>query len=217
MLRFQPAKTRDEPIEVLCLGAHGDDIEIGCGGAIIRLAEEHPSLSVTWIVLSSGGDRKEEILASARAFLDKARSTRILIETFRDGFFPSLAGPIKEYFERRKLDVSPDLIFTHARDDAHQDHRLVSELTWNTWRDHAILEYEIPKYDGDLGRPNLYVSLDEALARQKASLIRAHFASQAKRAWFTEDVFLAIMRLRGVESRSSGGFAEAFHGRKLVV
>jgi LmbE family N-acetylglucosaminyl deacetylase len=217
MLRFIPEKNRDGSLRVLCLGAHGDDIEIGCGATILRLAREFPGLSATWVVFSADDRREEECRASAGDFLAEARSREVVIERFRDGFFPSLFGPIKERFEDLKREVSPDLVFTHSRDDAHQDHRILSELAWNTWRDHAILEYEIPKYDGDLGRPGLFVTLDEPTARKKSSLIVHHFKSQMHRSWFREDVFLSLMRLRGVESRSPGGYAEAFTCRKLAL
>lgn len=202
---------------VLCLGAHGDDLEIGCGATMLRLAEEYPRLAVTWVVFSADDCREPEARASAGAFLETAHAARIVVERFRDGFFPSLTGSLKERFEGLKRELDPDLIFTHFREDAHQDHRVISELTWNTWRDHAILEYEIPKYDGDLGRPNFFVALQEDVARKKASLIVRHFASQAAKPWFSEEVFLALMRLRAVESRAPGGFAEAYHCRKLLL
>lgn len=217
MLRFTPEKDRNAELAVLCLGAHGDDLEIGCGGTLLRLAEEYPRLAVTWVVFSADDRREPEVRASAGAFLEQAHAARVVVERFRDGFFPSLAGGLKERFERLKREVDPDLIFTHCREDAHQDHRVICELTWNTWRDHTILEYEIPKYDGDLGRPNFFVAFQEDVARKKASLIVRHFASQAAKPWFSEEVFLALMRLRAVESRAPGGFAEAYHCRKLVL
>lgn len=217
MLRFTPDKNRSAELTVLCLGAHSDDLEIGCGGTILRLAEEYSRLAVTWVVFSADDNREPEARLSAGAFLEKAYSSRIVVEQFRDGFFPSLAGVLKERFEGLKREVDPDVIFTHFREDAHQDHRVICELTWNTWRDHAILEYEIPKYDGDLGRPNFYVALEESIARKKASLILRHFESQAAKPWFSEDTFLALMRLRAVESRAPGRFAEAYHCRKIVI
>jgi LmbE family N-acetylglucosaminyl deacetylase len=217
MLRFTPGKDRNGALELLCIGAHGDDLEIGCGGTILRLAEEFPGLSVTWVVLSADERRARETRSSASELLEAVRAKRIAVEGFRDGFFPSSIGEIKEYFERLKRSVAPDLVFTHFGGDAHQDHRIVCELTWNTWRDHAVFEYEIPKYDGDLGRPNIFVPLDETLARKKVSLITRHFESQSHRPWFAEDVFLSLMRLRGIEARSAGGYAEAFYCRKLVV
>lgn len=184
---------------------------------MLRLAEEYPRLAVTWVVFSADDCREAEARASAGAFLEKVHAARVVVERFRDGFFPSLAGNLKERFERLKSEVDPDLIFTHFREDAHQDHRVICELTWNTWRDHAILEYEIPKYDGDLGRPNFFVALQEGVARKKASLIVRHFGSQAAKPWFSEEVFLALMRLRAVESRAPDGYAEAYHCRKLVL
>lgn len=202
---------------VLCLGAHSDDIEIGCAGTLLKLtAEEHP-LEVTWIVLSAGERREREARASAEAVLARAKSTRIEVQQFRDGFFPAQVGALKEYFEALKPRVAPDLIFTHYRQDLHQDHRLVGELTWQTFRDHFILEYEIPKYDGDLGTPNVFVHLDEAQCRQKIDLLLTHFASQRDRRWFSEDLFRAALRMRGMEANAPDGYAEAFHGRKVVL
>ncbi len=203
-----------ERLEVLCLGAHPDDIEIGCGGTLLRLARERPGLHVHWIVLSGEGDRLAEAHRGAELFLGDVEHD-VLVEGFRDGFFPYVGSRVKEFFEELKGRVSPDLIFTHFRGDRHQDHRTVSDLTWNTFRDHLILEYEVPKYDGDLGRPNCYVPLDERTCRDKAEKLMTAFPTQAGRHWFDESTFLGLMRLRGLESRSPGGFAEAFHGHKL--
>ncbi|MGH3100419.1 MAG: PIG-L deacetylase family protein [Thermoleophilia bacterium] len=202
---------------MLAVGAHADDIEIGCGATILRLVTEHPGLSVDWLVLSGHGDRAGEAGDSAAAFLTGAGATRVMVEGFRDGFFPYDGGAVKERFERLKGEVDPDLILTHRLEDRHQDHRLVAELTWNTFRDHLILEYEIPKYDGDLGSPNAFVHLEEATARRKAALLLDWFPSQRSKRWFTEDLFLALMRLRGMEAGSPTGYAEAFHGRKVVL
>ena len=217
MLGLTINKQRDAPLRVLCLGAHSDDIEIGCGGTILRLARDYPRLSVDWVVFSAAGQREPETLASASQFLADVKDKRILVKDFRDGFFPYIGGEIKEQFEALKRSTSPDLILTHYRSDAHQDHRLICELTWNTFRDHFILEYEIPKYDGDLGGPNLFVPLEEALCRAKVRTILECFDSQRDRHWFTEDTFLALLRLRGVESRSPSGFAEAFYCRKVAL
>jgi LmbE family N-acetylglucosaminyl deacetylase len=206
------------PARVLAIGCHADDIEIGCGGTLLALGERRPDLEVTWLVLSADGTRADEARASATAFLDVV-STRatIAVEAFRDGFFPYLGPAVKERFEELKREISPDLIFTHVGIELHQDHRLVSELTWNTFRDHLILEYEIPKYDADLTAPNVYVPLSEDLVRRKVELLLEHFPSQRDKHWFTEDLFRGLMRVRGMEARSPTQFAEGFRCRKLVL
>jgi len=211
------AAPEDRPLRVLCLGAHCDDIEIGCGGTVLRLVEAFPSAAVHWVVLSSNGERREEALRSAAGFLDGVRRREIAVEAFRESYFPWIGADIKDYFEGLKGRVGPDLILTHHRDDRHQDHRVVCDLTWNTFRDHLILEYEIPKYDGDLGSPNLYVPLSRATARRKVGLLLEHFPSQRARRWFDEDTFLGLMRLRGMEANAPERFAEGFYGRKVVV
>ena len=204
------------PLNVLCLGAHSDDIEIGCGGTILRLTREYPAACVTWIVFSSdGGPRGDEALAGANVFLERAAEKRVVVERFRESFFPFAGEQIKAYFEQIKAGVDPDLVFTHYRADLHQDHKLVSDLTWNTFRRSLILEYEIPKWDGDLGTPNCYVRLPEELVERKIRAICETFQSQRAKHWFTADAFRALMRLRGVESNVM--FAEAFHGRKLAL
>lgn len=204
------------PLQILCLGAHGDDIEIGCGGTILKLVAEYPQIAAHWIVFGTTGHRIEEAYASAHEFLRPVENKKILVQEFRDGFFPYHGAPIKDYFEQMKQQVSPDIIFTHYRQDLHQDHRLICELTWNTFRNHLILEYEIPKYDGDLGVPNFFVHLDERTCQQKVNYLMTHFGTQQNKDWFTEDTFLSLMRLRGVESKSPSKYAEAFYGRKLV-
>ena len=207
----------NKPISsVLCLGAHSDDIEIGCGGTVLRLIEQDPHISFHWVVFSGHGLRKEEAMRSGNAFLEPVKDKKIIVKEFRDGYFPYIGAEIKEYFEQLKRELSPDLIFTHYRDDLHQDHRLINELTWNTFRDHLILEYEVPKFDGDLGVPNFFVHLDEATSRRKIDAILAHFQSQSSRSWFTEETFSSLMRLRGLEARAPQGCAEAFYGRKIV-
>jgi LmbE family N-acetylglucosaminyl deacetylase len=203
------------PLRVLAVGSHADDIEIGCGGTLLRLARTR-ELEVHWIVLSASEERAAEARKSAEAFLDRAASSHIAVEGFRDAFF-RYGGEVKEYFETLKARLSPDLILTHHGSDLHQDHRLVAELTWNTFRDHLILEYEVPKYDGDLGSPNVFVHLDEEAARSKVALLLESFPSQRGRPWFTEDLFMALMRLRGMESASPSGVAEAFYARKVVL
>jgi LmbE family N-acetylglucosaminyl deacetylase len=215
MLELSLGQPVEGGLTVLVVGAHSDDIEIGCGGTMLQLVETVPDLHVCWVVLSASGARAEEARLGATSFLGTTDADLRLAE-FRDGFFPHDGG-VKEFFEQLKADVRPDLVLTHARHDLHQDHRIVCELTWNTFRDHLILEFEIPKYDGDLGSPNVFVPVAERHARRKADLLVEHFASQRSKHWFTADVFLALMRLRGVESRSPTGYAEGFYGRKVRV
>ncbi len=205
-----------KPLKVLAIGSHADDIEIGCGGTLLRLASEHPELEVHWVVLSAAGERAEEAQRSAEGFLRDIAVSQISVEGFRDAFF-RYGGEVKEYFEGLKARVAPDLVLTHHGSDLHQDHKLVAELTWNTFRDHLILEYEIPKYDGDLGAPNVFVALDQETARRKVELLLESFPSQREKHWFTEDLFLALMRLRGMEANSPSGLAEGFYSRKLVL
>lgn len=206
------------PLKLLCLGAHSDDIEIGCGGTVLQLLSGRADLEVVWVVFSSAGVREEEARTSASLFLQQVTlQKRVIVKNFRDGFFPYQGAEIKEFFEELKKDVDPDLIFTHHRHDRHQDHRTISDLTWNTWRRHLILEYEIPKYDGDLGAPNFFVPLDHEVWSRKIEYICDVFRSEANKAWLTEDTFQAILRLRGIECAAPGNYAEAFHCRKLVV
>ncbi len=207
----------ESPYRLLVIGSHADDIEIGCGGTILHLVDSLPKVDVWWVVLSGHGERADEVHRSAEAFLAKVDDRRIIVRDFRDGFFPYIGGEIKSFFEDMKLEVSPDLIFTHYRKDLHQDHRLVSELTWNTFRDHLILEYEVPKYDGDFGSPNVFFHLSESISRQKVENLLTCFRSQRRRRWFTEDLFLSALRLRGMESNSPSRYAEAFYGRKVVL
>jgi LmbE family N-acetylglucosaminyl deacetylase len=203
------------PIErVLALGCHADDIEIGCGGTLIALTRARPGLAVTWVVLAAPGERAGEGRASAQAFLQSAGEADVRVHEFRDGFLPYLGGEVKDVFEGLK-ETRPDLVFTHTRHDLHQDHRLACELTWNTFRNHLILEYEIPKYDGDLGSPNVFVPLDEALVEEKLRVLRDHYGSQRGKHWFDDELFRALMRLRGMESASR--YAEAFTCRKLAL
>ncbi len=213
-LAFEP---REEPLAVLCLGAHADDLEIGCGGTLLKLGEiGHPVL-VTWVVFSALGPRQQEARDSAEVFLARVKTKDIAVKGFRDGFFPSQGQELKEEFEALKQRINPDVIFTHYRNDLHQDHRLVSELTWNTFRNHLILEYEIPKYDGDLGSPNIFVELSESVVRRKVEGILTTFPSQAGKHWFSEDVFMALLRLRGMECAAAARYAEGFYCRKAVL
>lgn len=200
---------------VLCLGAHADDLEIGCSGTLLTLLEQNRHVRVTWVVFSASAERAREAVESARTLLAPAQDKEIIVKEFRDGFFPADGARLKEAFEEIKKSVVPDVIFSHHRADLHQDHRLVADLTWQTFRDHFILEYEVPKYDGDLGAPNVFVPLPEPVCRRKIAHILASFPSQADRRWFREEVFAALLRLRGLESNAPSDHAEAFYVRKL--
>ena len=208
----------DPPLrEILCVGAHCDDLEIGCGGAVLKLTDVPNPPAFTWVVFSSDSRREAEAMRSAEIFLRRAPRSRIVIKKFRDGFLPYEGSLVKEAFEELKGSVAPDLVLTHYRNDLHQDHRLISELTWNTFRDHLILEYEIPKYDGDLGVPNVFLPLDESLCRRKLDAILACFTSQRDKRWFSEELFRSLLRLRGLECNAPDNYAEAFYCRKLLV
>jgi LmbE family N-acetylglucosaminyl deacetylase len=202
---------------VLALGSHSDDIEIGCGATLLALSRARPEVEITWVVLGAEGEREREARASAEAFMGAATSSEVVVHGFRDGFFPYIGGEVKDVFEELKSRLDPDVILTHARHDLHQDHRLVCELTWNTWRDHLILEYEIPKYDGDLGTPNVFVPVSEEIAQEKVKLVLEAFKSQTEKHWFDEELFLGLMRVRGMEGRAPSGYAEAFTCRKLSL
>ena len=208
----------DKIKKVLCLGAHSDDIEIGCGGMILQWLSSHKNLEILWVVFSSGGsEREKEARASAALFLEQAKKKEVMIKDFRDGFFPFDGTNIKTVFEDELKKTSPDVILTHNRKDAHQDHRQIAELTWNTFRDHLILEYEVPKYDGDMGQPNAFVRLDEQASKRKVSYLMEAFQSQRSKHWFQEDTFFSLMRLRGMECNAPSGHAEAFYCHKLVL
>ena len=216
MIELNLNKRRKSLHQILCLGAHSDDLEIGCGGTILKIADIFPNLAITWVVFGSEGVRSDEAGQSANLFLKNVAEKRIIVNNYRDGFFPYIGGEIKDYFEQLKRGISPDIIFTHYRQDLHQDHRLISELTWNTFRNHMILEYEIPKYDGDFGSPNFFVHLNEQICREKIQYLFDVFKSQHGKHWFTEDTFQSLMRLRGVESSAPERYAEAFYCRKMV-
>lgn len=207
----------DEPLRVLFLGAHSDDIEIGCGGTILELLRARPDAEVRWAVFSAPGLRATEALSSARRFIGKRASNGVELHEFRDGFFPALLGPIKDAFESIASTFTPNVVFTHCREDRHQDHRIISDLAWNTFRRATILEYEIPKWDGDLTVPNCYVPLSPTAARRKLRFLIEGFASQRSKDWFDEETFRGLARLRGVECRAPSGYAEAFFGRKLTL
>ena len=215
MLRLELGLTPDSSATVLFLGAHSDDIEIGCGGTILRLAERYPHARFVWVVLSSNPTRAEEARRSYEAFLGEASHKTIEIKEFRDGYFPFDGSSIKDFFEDLKTREDPELVFTHYRHDRHQDHRLVSDLTWNTFRNHFILEYEIPKYDGDMGSPNLFMSLPADVSNRKVNHLMDCFDSQRSHKWFTPETFLGLMRVRGMECNADDGYAEAFYGRKV--
>jgi LmbE family N-acetylglucosaminyl deacetylase len=201
---------------ILCLGAHCDDIEIGCGGTVLKLLEAQPGIHVDWVVFSSDEEREPEARAGADAFLGAAEAN-VRIETFRQRFFPYVAAEVKDFFDELGASTQPDVVFTHFGDDRHQDHRLLSELAYNTFRDHLILEYEIPKWDGDLGRPSVYVRLEPEHVERKVESIWTVFESQRDKHWFSKETFQAVMRLRGIECKAPSGYAEAFYCRKLVL
>jgi LmbE family N-acetylglucosaminyl deacetylase len=205
-----------ESLRLLCLGAHSDDIEIGCGGTILRITAEIPDLAVRWIVFSGDERRGTEARNSAAAVLEHVSEKQMEVLGFRDGYFPSQSADIKDYFETVKRDFDPSLILTHCQNDAHQDHRLLAELTFNTFRNHLVLEYEIPKYDGDLGNPNFFVPLARAQLQRKIDTISHHFVSQRGRSWFVNETFVAMARLRGIGCNAPEGVAEAFYVRKIV-
>jgi LmbE family N-acetylglucosaminyl deacetylase len=204
-------------LKILFLGAHSDDIEIGCGGTILRLAKQYPEAVFDWVVFSAIGDRQTEAQRSANLFVQAPQLRKPLFKAFPDGFMPYVGAEVKAAFEELKRTLSPDVVFTHNRKDAHQDHRLIADLTWNTFRDHLILEYEIPKYDGDLGRPNFFVPLDNEVCEAKVRFLMEAFETQRNRRWFEPETFRGLMRLRGMECNAPSGFAEAFYCRKVVV
>jgi LmbE family N-acetylglucosaminyl deacetylase len=217
VLNLDLAFAKDRSPRLLCLGAHADDIEIGCGGTIIELLRRHPDSEVHWAVFSAAGARRKEAERAARRFLAGAAKFTITIHDFRDGFLPYEGASVKEAFELLKDGFEPDVVFTHYRDDLHQDHRLVNELTGNTFRNHLVLEYEIPKFDGDLGAPNAFAPLPVATCDEKVDAILDSYTTQRDKFWFTGDTFRSILRLRGVEARSASGFAEAFYARKIPI
>ncbi len=216
MMQLNLNVPRNGQLNVLCLGCHSDDIEIGCGGTILRLAQEYPGAVFHWVVFSATGVRHEEARRAATLFAGETRLKGPLLKTFQDGFMPFNGAEVKAVFEELKS-VSPDIIFTQNRKDFHQDHRLIGELTWNTFRNHLILEYEIPKYDGDMGQPTVFVPLELDVCRKKVQNLFEAFQSQKAKRWFQEDTFMALMRLRGMECNAPSGFAEAFYSHKLVL
>lgn len=214
-----PLRLLDKPgkLDVLCLGAHADDIEIGCGGTLLTLVERGYRLRVYWVVLSADGERAAEARGSAEALLGARAELKLDIGAFRDSHFPADFAQLKARLSTIRRDCNPDVVFTHSLDDRHQDHRLVGELTWQTWRDHLVLEYEIPKYEGDLSRPNAYVALSASAATTKVDHLMRHFGTQRSKDWFTADTFRGLMRLRGIECRAPDGLAEGHLARKLLL
>ena len=217
MFQLRLDRRSKEPCKVLCLGAHSDDIEIGCGGTILRLLQVYPQAEVWWVVFSAMGPRRREAQNSAKDFLEGAAKRTVIVKNFRESYLPFHGEKVKDFFESIKSRVSPDIVFTHYRHDLHQDHRVISEFTWNTFRNHLILEYEIPKYDGDLGVPNTFVPLEQTTCRSKVNSLLTHFHSQQGKPWFSKDLFLSLMRLRGMECNASSRYAEAFYTRKVVL
>jgi LmbE family N-acetylglucosaminyl deacetylase len=208
---------KSQPLSLLCIGAHADDIEIGAGGTILTGIAKGVELHVHWSVLSAQGSRRDEAITGASMFLEGAKSRRVEIAEFRDGYFPCQRESIKNWFEDLKGRCNPDIILTHHIDDKHQDHRLAAELTYNTFRDHLVLGFEIPKWDGDLSRPNAYIALSEATMMQKIALTFEVFDTQRSKEWFDEGVFRGLARLRGMESRAPERYAEAFHASKFAL
>jgi LmbE family N-acetylglucosaminyl deacetylase len=216
MIKLSLGRTNSEPLTILCLGAHSDDIEIGCGGTLLQLIQGSTKPKFCWVVLSAAGRRSEEARRAADQFTAGCEK-ELIVKDFRDGYLPYDGGLVKDFFEQLKSRVNPDLIFTHWRGDAHQDHRLTSELTTNTFRNHLILEYEIPKFDGDMGRPNVFVPLEESTCQGKVDNLCQTFESQRSRAWFCPETFLGLMRLRGMESNAPSGYAEGFYAHKVLM
>ena len=217
MISVAPLLCDSRPLNVLCLGAHADDIEIGCGGTLLTLLSGGRPVSVRWVVFSGDEHRAREARASAAAFLENAIDPIIELHDFTDGFFPSETGSIKAVFEQIKRGVQPDIILTHTLNDSHQDHAVIAQMTGSTFRNHLVMGYEIAKYDGDLGRPDTYIHLSETMARDKADKICQSFPTQACRSWFNPETFLSLARLRGIECNAPQGFAEAFYARKMVL
>lgn len=203
-----------EPLDLLCLGAHADDIEIGCGGTVLELLDRRP-VRVRWVVFSGEGERAEEARRSAGRFLEGADEADVSVHAFDDGLFPAQRREVKAVFERFKDEGDPDLILVHDEDDRHQDHRILGALCRETFRDHLILGYEIPKYDGGLRTPNVFAPLDAPVRERKMELILDSFPSQRSKHWFDRELFDGLMRLRGVECASPTGYAEGFHCRAL--
>jgi len=216
LLNIDLCSRKDAQLKLLCVGAHSDDIEIGCGGTVLAFLEKYSDVEVQWVVFSGPGNRAEEARESAGLFLKQAARNNVIVHSFRDSFFPAQWQEIKNVFNGLKP-FAPDIVLTHYRDDLHQDHRVISDLTWNAFRDHVVLEYEIPKWDGDLGRPNFYTPLDARLCERKVDYLLSAFKSQREKHWFDRETFMSMLRIRGLEANSPGRYAEAFYARKLSL
>lgn len=210
-----PADLRD-PV-VLCLGAHCDDIEIGCAGTLMTLSERHPLLKMHWVVFTAEGQREAETRAAAQLLARRPDQITVDVHALPPSWLPTRWSEAKEIMEGVRRRWQPHLVFTHRLEDRHQDHRTIAELTWNSFRDHLVLEYEISKYEGDLGQPNLYVPLSRRVAEAKVNMLMQCFPSQHGHDWFDADTFNGLMRLRGLECRAPERYAEAFHARKLIL
>lgn len=217
MLQLSPDFGRKRAPQVLLIGAHADDIEIGCGGTVQWLLARYPAVRITWVVLSANPARAKEARTAAARMLRSAVKPQVIVENFRDAYLPAQFETLKEFFDGLKRKVQPDLVFTHQKDDLHQDHRISGELTWNSFRDHLILEYEIPKFDGGMGSPSVFVPLTRAQVQRKIRLLMSVYGSQRSKRWFTEETFGGLMRLRGIECNAAAGYAEAFYSRKLTL
>lgn len=204
-----------QPLRVLCIGAHADDIEIGCAGTLLAWRAQR-TLQVCWLVACAQGERAKEARRSARALL-RGTDLRLHLGNWPDTQLPAQAGPLKQWLRESSAGFAPDVVMTHRLEDRHQDHRTLAEATWQLWRDHLVLEYEVPKWEGDLGQPNVYVPLAAAVAARKRRHLMRHFASQRARDWFNAGTFSGLMAVRAVECRAPSGQAEAFHARKLVL
>jgi LmbE family N-acetylglucosaminyl deacetylase len=198
---------------VLCIGAHCDDIEIGCGATLRRIARDNPACRIVWAIFAGNETREHESRAAAQALLGEQRA-QLQFMKFRESHFPSQFDAVKAAMESLK-GLQPSVVFTHYLHDRHQDHKLLAELTWNTFRNHLVLEYEIPKFEGDLGAPNVFFEASHEDTEHKINMLMSCFASQLSRSWFTPDTFRALLRIRGIECVAGSGYAEAFHGRKL--
>jgi LmbE family N-acetylglucosaminyl deacetylase len=217
MLPLRLGRAEASPARLLAIGAHPDDIEIGCGGTILKLIEQEALAEVHWVVLSGENGREAEARRSAESLLEGIERAEIEVCDFPDGFFPYEGKRVKDFFEELKGRFAPDVVFTHQRADLHQDHRVCCELTWNTFRNHLIFEYEVPKYDGDMSAPNTFVPLSESVGQRKIDHLMSHFGSQRSKRWFQEDLFSSLLRLRGMECNSPSSYAEAFFCRKAVL
>lgn len=217
MLELIAGRASGSPLRLLCIGAHSDDLEIGCGGTLLTWIDAEPAIEIRGVVLSAASQRAAEARRSAKSLFGKNVESEIILGGFQDGFMPSQYQDLKTFFETLKLGFEPDIVLTHYLGDRHQDHRLAAELTWNTWRNHLILEYEIPKYEGDLAQPNTYVPITKRIADRKVRILERHFSTQRSKDWFVPENFYAILRLRGIECRAPSGMAEAFHARKLLL